>query len=108
MGSLGYGYASQILKIGRQQVQFYWDTTQPYPSVCYYANNCEKAPAGSYCGPAFFTTSFNKAQPPHCYIYDSRRYYFVKIESTILWQKQTGGDYTSDRLWDYPCDAAIP
>ena len=106
-GAIYSATGSQSIKIGNQQVQFYWDTTQPPYSNCYYANNCEIAPAGSYCGPAFFTTSYNKAGSPYCYIYDSRRYFFVKIGSSLHWW-QTDGDYPSDKQTDYPCDSPIP
>jgi hypothetical protein len=107
MGDLGSGYASKLLKIGLQQVQFYWDTTQNPAYGCYYAKNCALAPTGSYCGPAFFTTSHNKGTPPNCYIYDSRRFYFVKVGTSLTWW-QKGGDLYSDSYWAYPCDAAIP
>jgi hypothetical protein len=49
-----------FFKVGVQQVQFYWDTTHNPAYGCYYANNCPPAPAGSYCGPAYFTTPANK------------------------------------------------
>jgi hypothetical protein len=101
---------STVFKIGAQQVQFYWDTFQDPPYGCYYANNCEPAPAGSYCGPAFFTTALNKGTPPYCYIFDSRRYIFFKAGGSLLWWKSPGTDdnYYSDSLWAYPCDGAIP
>jgi hypothetical protein len=100
--------ASLPVKIGTQQVQFYWDTTQNPNYDCYYANNCNYAPAGSYCGPAFFTTAFNKGAAPYCYIYDSRKYFFIKIGSSLnSWQ--TGqNNYFSDNISTYPCDAPIP
>lgn len=101
---------SAYFKVGLQQVQFYWDTFQDPPYGCYYANNCEPAPLGSYCGPAFFTTALNKGTPPYCYIFDSRRYIFFKMGSSLLWWKFPGSNdnYYSDSLWAYPCDGAIP
>ncbi len=107
-GPLGSAVVSKLLKAGTQQVQFYWDTTQNPQFGCYYANNCGSAPAGSYCGPPFFTTYLNKGTPPYCYIYDSRRYFFFKAGSTLVYQRQLGGDLFSDSLWAYPCDGAIP
>ncbi len=101
---------SAYFKIGVQQIQFYWDTFQDPPYGCYYAQNCQPAPAGSYCGPSFFSTSHNKLNPPYCYIYDSRRYIFFKSGSSLVcWKLPFSDDnYYSDSYWAYPCDAAIP
>jgi hypothetical protein len=94
------------IKIGFQQIQYYWDTLQPPQYGCYYSKNCPPS-TGSYCGPSFFTTPQNKVQAPHCYTYDSRRYFFVKVGGALSWW-QWGDDYYSDSYWAYPCDAAIP
>ena len=105
-GDLGEAWAGATLKLGAQQVQFYWDSLQDPQYGCYYANNCGEIP-GTYCGPAFFTTGLNKGIPPYCYIYDSRRYAFIQIFGALYYW-QLGGDYFSDTISTYPCDDPIP
>ncbi len=101
------GSANKPIKVGRQQVRFVWDTTQNPAYGCVYDRNCTPAPAESYCGP----TTFSKAQNPYvpsCYNFVSRRYFFIKVYNTIIFQYQLDGDLSSQDASTYPCDAPIP